>query len=234
MEFGLLKSKIETKLSNAYVNKKLEPELKKFKKFVLENNEVKKLYYLYDELSKEKNFDKSFAEDYLNECVDMFQTVTPKKQSINLIENWVKDIVCENYYKDIDNVFSKKTFIVETILESKNNIINKLSSKETNVELINIDLTSVVNIANTTLKNYLSQISESDQKEIKKYLTLSEENIKNRYDILSEMAIEKLQVMLDESDNDTKTKISETIEKIKSDDINLISLLKLKNLADSL
>ena len=38
MEFGILKSKIETKLTESYNNKNFDSEIKKFKKYILEES----------------------------------------------------------------------------------------------------------------------------------------------------------------------------------------------------
>jgi hypothetical protein len=234
MEFGILKSRIEKKLYEAYSNNNLKKEFSNFKKYILENNELKKVYYLYDELSKEKNFDKNFAEDFVNECVDIYKTINVRKESLVNLERWLTGVVCENEYVDIDNIFSNNFLMIESRIISKNNIVNKLSTEKKETEVINIEMDKMLDVANNTINNYLSQIGESEQKQIKKYLSLSENEVKNRYNILSEMTIEKLETLMNESDEDTKTKISETIEKIKSEDVNVISLVKLKNLNDDL
>jgi hypothetical protein len=230
MEFGLLKSKIETKLVESYKNNTFSKEIKQFKKLVLEDKDVRKMFYIYDELSKEKGFDPNFAEEYLEECVGIIDRteISPRtKIKLNL---WVKDVVCENFYEEIDTVAFKNTFIIENIINSKNNIISSLSTKKTDTEVVKIPLEKMVEVANNTLKDYLSNISESELKEIKKYSELSETELNQRYNFLSEMVIEKLDKMSDESDSETKSKITETIDRIKNEKIDLISFIKLKNL----
>jgi hypothetical protein len=234
MEFGFLKSKIELKLVEAYNNKTLENELKTFKKLVLENTDVKKLYYLYDVLSSNKGYQESFAEDYVNECVSIHKTIKLNSKIVNKLNDWTKDIVCENNYKDIDVVLFKNTMMVENIIESKQRIIKTLSTKKEESEVINISMDKMVEVANNTLQNYLSTISESEQKEIKKYISLPQSEIVKRYEVLSEMTIEKLEVLAENSEEEVKTKINETIEKIKTENVDVISLVKLKNLTESL
>jgi DNA helicase TIP49 (TBP-interacting protein) len=80
----------------------------------------------------------------------------------------------------------------------------------------------------------LSTIDESEQKEIKKYISLPQSEIQKRYEVLSEMVIEKLEVMSESSEPEVLSKINETIEKIKSEKINVVSLVKLKNLTENL
>jgi len=234
MEFGLIKSKIETKLVESYKKDSFNTEIKLFKRLVLENKEVSKMFYLYDELSKEKGYEKSFADDYLNECIDLIERISIDKKSISLLESWVRDVKSENYYKDIDTVVNKNTVVVENIINSKNNIISLLSSKKDKSDVINVPYDTMVEVANNTLKNYLENISESELKEIKKYSTLSQPELEKRYEVFSEMVIEKLDKLSSTSDSVTKNKITETIEKIKTDKIDSVSLFKLKSLNETL
>jgi hypothetical protein len=234
MEFGLIKSKIETKLVESYKKDSFNTEIKMFKKLVLENKEVSKMFYLYDELSKEKGYEKSFADDYLNECIDLIERVRINKKSISLLESWLKDVKSENHYKDIDTVVIKNTVVVENIINSKNTIINNLVKKKDLNKIINVSYDTMVEVANNTLKNYLETISESELKEIKKYSTLSQTELDKRYEVVSEMVIEKLENLSMNSDSTTKTKITETIEKIKTEKIDSVSLFKLKSLNETL
>ena len=74
------------------------------------------------------------------------------------------------------------------------------------------------------------ELSEQELKTLNKYLTLSEGEIKNKYSVISEMTIEKLEELKENSDSDIKTKIHETIERIKNDTPNQLNLVRLKKL----
>jgi len=234
MEFGVLKSKIEKKLTESYSKNNFYKEIKTFKSIVLKNDSISRAYHIYNEISKSKGFEKKFAEDYVNECIDIFNRINFSKKSISLLEYWVKDIKCENYYKDIDTIFNKSTLVIENIIDSKNKIISNLTTKEPTSSLVNIPLEKIVEVANENLKNYLSDLNESELNQVKKYLTLPKNEISKRYDVLSELVIEKLENMLSESDKETNEKITETISKIKNDTVDSISLIKLKTLNENL
>lgn len=234
MKFGILKSKIERKIEQSYLNNDFNRELKNFKKFVLENSEIRRAYHIYNELSTSKNFEKSFAEDFVNECIDLFGRIKFNKDSISLLENWVKDIKTENQYKDIDVVLEKNTLVIENIVQSKRRLVENLSLPKEKTDSPNVPIKRIYEIAKDNLKNYLSELNESDLNQINKYLTLSESEIQKRYDILSEMVIEKLEKMIPNSEKEISEKITETIEKIKKERVEPISLLKLKNLNESL
>lgn len=234
MEFGVLKSKIEKKLTESYSRDNFYKEIRTFKGLVLNNPNINRAYHIYNEISKSKGFEKKFAEDYVNECTDIFNRINFSKKSISLLESWVSDVKCENNYKDIDTIFNKSTLVIETIIESKNRIISNLSINESTSELINLPLEKIVSVANENLKNYLSDLNESELNQVKKYLTLPKDEISKRYDVLSELAIEKLENMLSESDKETNEKITETISKIKNDTVDSLSLIKLKTLNENL
>jgi len=234
MEFGILKSKIEKKLTESYSKNSFNKEIKTFRDVVLKNDGISRAYHIYNEISKSKGFDKKFAEDYVNECIDIFNRIKFSKKSISLLESWVSGTKCENQYKDIDTIFNKSTLVIENIIESKNKIISNLTTKESTTELINIPLEKIVEVANENLKNYLTDLNESELNQVKKYLTLPKNEISKRYEVLSELIIEKLENMLNESDTETKERITETISKIKNDTIDSISLIKLKTLNENL
>jgi hypothetical protein len=63
MNFGILKSKIENTLLESYKKGTLKNELKNFKKYVLENKNISKLYYLYGDLSSNKGMDSTLVFD---------------------------------------------------------------------------------------------------------------------------------------------------------------------------
>mgnify|MGYP006954615283 CR=1 FL=1 len=85
MEFGHLKSKIETKLVESYKTNTFNKEIKTFRKLVLENELINMAYHLYEELSKEKGFSKDFADDFLSECVDIYQRLNITEKSPKLL-----------------------------------------------------------------------------------------------------------------------------------------------------
>ena len=191
-------------------------------------------YHLYEELSKEKGFIKEFAEDYLDECVSLYSQNTINKTSLRKLNEWVKNVKCENNYSDIDTVLSKNTFIIENIIKEKQNIVKRLTSKKVEVEQVNIPLEKMVEVANNTLSNYLNTLNEEDLVTIKKYSALNEDELSKRYEVLSEMVIEKLEKLTKTSEKEVVSQINETISKIKNDKIDSVSLIKLKTLNESL
>jgi hypothetical protein len=70
MKFGTLKSKIDTVLVESYGKDSFKSNMSKFKKTILSNNKLKKLFYLYDDLTTNKGLSESVAKEYLQESVE--------------------------------------------------------------------------------------------------------------------------------------------------------------------
>jgi len=234
MEFGLLKSKIEKKLSDSYMNESFKKEFATFKKLVLENESLSKAFHIYNELGEKKGYNDRFAEDFLEECVDLYNRLEVEEKSIFLLNKWVKNVVTENNYKTIDTVLNTNSVLVEERIKSKNQILENLKSKKEEKKSINIPIEKMVEIANKNLNNHLSQLSESEVKQIKKYTSLSKDELNKRYEVISEMVFEKLEILSKSSDNETKQKIDETVKRTKTQDINTLSFIKLKSLNETL
>jgi DNA-binding transcriptional regulator YiaG len=124
--------------------------------------------------------------------------------------------------------------LIEERIKSKNQILENLKSKKEDKKLINIPLEKMVEIANKNLNDHLSQLSESEVDQIKKYTSLSKDELSKRYEVISEMVFEKLETLSKSSDNETKQRIDETVKRIKTQDINTLSFIKLKSLNETL
>lgn len=235
MDFGLLKSKIETKLVESYKTETFTENVKMFSKLVLEDSKISEMYHLYEEIYKQNGYTNDFAKEFLWECVSRLKSITPNTKKLKEISNWVSDTVCENLYKEADIVLSKNNIIIEDVIKSKNFLQENLTKNATKSDkVIKIPLEKMVEVANNTVNEYLKTITESELKEVKKYASLNQDQITNRYEILSEVVIEKLESLLESSDEDTKGKINETIEKIKTENVNSVSLYRMKVLNETL
>ena len=84
IKFGILKSKIEKVLLESYSNDTFKDELKNFKKLVLENKNISKIFYLYDELSSKKGLKENTVNDYIHECITMYENTINKIKSSEL------------------------------------------------------------------------------------------------------------------------------------------------------
>lgn len=232
MTFGQFKTTIESKFLNSYKDEKeFKKNILEFKKNILQKKSISKLYNLYDQLSTPQGMNESLAKEYLNEGLEL---ITKLVSDIKTTKT--KNRLNENNYKDIDNlVYSSNIDLVERI-NSKNRIISILTSeKKTLSENINIPLSSMVNIANQTIKNYLSNLNESERDEVLTLLSSDTKILEENYNQLKKVTVEKLRGILStETDSETKNKVNETIDKLQNDKCDHLSYIKLKSLSESL
>ncbi len=232
MTFGQIKSLIEKNLLESYKNEnEFKKRLREFKHNVLNNKSISKVYNLYDQLSTPQGLTESEAKEFLEEGVNLLQRILPSIKMPKSLEEEVN-----NNYSDIDTlVYTKKIGISERI-KAKKNIIETLKGNKNSIkESINIPVTSMVKIANQTLRNYIETMDENSKKEFFQIVSEDNKNLENRFEELKTSAISKLQNILEnESESDVKTKINETIDKLKEEKFDQLNFLKLKNLEGSL
>ena len=233
MTFGKIKSIIENDLLESYKNEKeFKQSLKEFRQNVLNNKNMSKLYSLYDQLTTPQGLNESDAKDFLEEGISLIQKLVPSIKTPKTLSENVK-----NKYSNIDSlVYSDKLDLIERIQSKKYLIKTLSSSKDDSVkESINIPLKSMVNIANQTINNYLENLDESTKKEFLSLMNEDTSVLKEKFETLRETTINKLGVILEnEKEFEMKTKLSETIDRLKVENFNQLNFLKLKNLEESI
>ena len=233
MTFGQIKSIIENNLLESYKNEQeFKKSLKEFKHNVLSNKNMSKLYSLYDQLTTPQGLTENDAKDFLDEGISLIQKLLPLIKTPKTVTENV-----ENKYSDVDAlVYTNKLDLMER-LKSKKNLIQTLTSnkKETVKETINIPLKSMVSIANQTLSNYLENLDEDAKKEFIQLMSEDTSSLKTKFDDLRESAINKLTTLLEsEQEFEIKTKLFETIDRLKVEKFDQLNFLKLKNLEESI
>jgi hypothetical protein len=238
MKFGILKSKIENVLLESYTKDTFKNEIKTFKTLVLENKNINKLFYLYDELNSPKSLSESYAKEYINECVKMYEnTINKVKQSdINKLKTWVGNKEVKNLYENIDTLFSTDILTLEGKIKSRNIITESLkklpTTKTTGIEL---PLTTMVSVANKTIKSYIDSLNESDKKELIKLLSEDDSKLSSEYDVIKEDIVTKLTEMKSASTDKTiQDRIDETLSKVISEKYDKLTYFKLKGLKENL
>ena len=231
MTFGQIKSIIEKNLLESYKNEKdFKKSLKEFKHNVLNNKTMSKLYSLYDQLSTPQGLSESDSKEFLEEGITLIQKLVSDIKPPMVLET------VENKYSDIDSlVYTNKLDLLERV-NSKKNIIKLISSKNEIVkESINIPIKTMVSIANQTLNNYIENLDENSKKEFLQIISEDIQSLETKFETIRESTILKLNTMLEKEDEfEIKTKLSETIERIKAEKFDQLNFLKLKNLENSI
>lgn len=241
--FGNIKTRIEMASINLYGKPIFKTFMNHFNSLVLENKDMAEIYYLYDDLSSKKGLDNSIAYDYLNESLEYSQIlIENSKKNIQRLDSWISLFVEsneKNNYKDIDNViYNSSIKNLESILESKKNIMNTLISEEkinSVSESYNLPISSMVKIANDTLKKELISLNESDKKELTEILKLNGKELKEEFEKTKKIVLDNLKGSINEStDKDLKGTIDKTINKVMEAKCNHYDYYKLKKLSSGL
>lgn len=235
MEFGLIKSKIEKRLSNSYLNEDIKKDLFIFNELVIKNKDVSKLYSLYSDLAENRGYDDSFANEFVNESIKTIKKINPSKKAISEINMWLSTTKTSNQYSDIDNLVSESNIDIEKKLKSKNNILECIKSKDDEKNLKNVSIESIVEIANKTVSSHINEMDEKTKRDIKEVLYESEDKLKVKFDLIKESIFDKLMVIKEsEEDKEVLNKIDKTIEKVSTEKFDKINYIKLKELYKSL
>jgi hypothetical protein len=237
IKFGILKSKIEKVLLESYSNNTFKDELKNFKKLVLENKNISKIFYLYDELSSNKGLNENTVNDYIYECITMYENSINKikPSDLNNLKSWTDNVKSENLYETVDGLFSTDVLTIESKIKSKKLIKESLMvSTPINKEIIKLPLATMVSVANKTITSYIDGLNESEKKDLMKFLSTDDSVLKENFETVKDELIVKLKTLQEGSDIDTLNRITETIEKIESEKYDKLSYFKLKNLKETL
>lgn len=239
MKFGILKSKIEKCLIESYNNNTFKDNIFIFNELVKKNKNISKIYYLYDELSSKKGLSESVANDFVNESITIYENTINKisKKNLDEISIWVGKIETKNNYEEIDTLFSKNVVMLENKIKNRKLIVENLKSLEIkeNNDVINVPLNNMVKVANKTVNDYLSNISESEKKEVIELLKEDNNKLKIKFEVIKENTIKRLEKILEsESNPEVKSTVQETIKKVQNESYDKITYVKLKNLNESL
>lgn len=238
MKFGLLKTKIETLLTESYKKNTFKNEIKTFKILVLENKKISKLFQIYNELNSNKGLDDSMANDYINECIKIYENSVNKisNKELTILENWVKNINVKNEYETLDNLFSNDITILEKKISSRKVIKESISKKpiqKTN-DVVKLPISTMINVANKTISSYIEKLDESQKQELKNLLTTPETELNTNFNVVKKEVLNKLNSLKEDVDTETKNRINETIEKVSSEECNVLTYVKLKSLKENL
>jgi hypothetical protein len=238
MKFGILKSKIENKLVESYKNNTIKKEIPIFNKLVLKNKNISKLFFLYDELNTNKGLNESIGNEYINQSIIIYENIINKlsKDDVKSINDWVEGNEYNNEYDVIDDLFSTGITKLEEKITSKKTILETITkSQKQEKEVINIPLNIMVNIANKTISNYISDLNESDQKKLKTLLSKDDKVLNIEYNTLKENVLNKLgKIQETEQDEEVGKRINETIEKITVESFDKLNYFKLQQLNENL
>jgi hypothetical protein len=238
MKVGILKSKVEKKLVDSYKKNALNENLKVFKRLVLENKKISNLFFIYDEMSSKKGFgDKEKANDYINECIKIYENNYNKVslKEWKKLMNWVGETDVENQYNELDIFFNSDILQIENKIESKKIIVeNLIKSENKETTQVNLPIKTLVNVANTTINKHIEKLDEESKKKLKSLFEGDVNDLEKKYVTIKEEVITKLESLKNTSDNETTNRIEQSIKKIQTEKFDKLNFYKLSTLNESI
>ena len=169
-------------------------------------------------------------------CLTAFIQMSTTQVDLSTLPGMTRYEKTENNYSEIDTlVYSQGVNLLERINAKKNILKVVTSTKESIKESINIPISSMVAVANQTVNNYILNLDENSKKEFFQIVSEDTKILESKFETIKESAISKLIALQNSEDSqDIKTKILETIDKVKSEKFDQLNFLKLKNLEESI
>jgi hypothetical protein len=226
-KFGTLKSKLLQQITKAYTdgNKK---EIRNILKTITENRDVKGLYLFYEHVENAYIEDKEDAKIFINSIIPLLQEKTKliniKKISKQLNET-LKDVApLENsVYDDLDMLSEQDTLLnLNKKIIAKLRLIEHLTTKKEiddskenplieNEALLHTVLTSNFNAL------YGATLTEEEQDELKKILSVTNDELQKNFMTLKEEVNKKMGKMLTEEKNiDLRAKLEKALDEVKT------------------
>ena len=232
MTFGEVKSIIEESLIESYKDPKdFKKVMNEFRQNVLTDKSISRLYALYDDLSAEKGLSNDDAKEYLEEGVKLIQNLISNSKLPKFTSKNIK-----NKYSDLDTIVYSRNLNISERVKPRKNILENLSKSPNSLkESINLPISSMVSIANQTLKNYVETMDDSTKKDFLKVVKGDQKELESEFGKIRESAIQKLEtILIKEDEFELKTKISETIDRLKKEEFNQMNFVRLNTLDKSI
>jgi hypothetical protein len=232
MKFGKVKTIIENNLSESVKDKKIFKEnIKNFKKHILSDKSLSKLYVLYGDLTKPRGLSESAARTYLDEGIDWGKKLISKSK-IPVILNKVD----ENQYENIDKLIYETANNLDELVVIRGSVLKVLMQPiAVNENKVNIPVSSMVKVVNNKVNEYINSLNEETKKEILSLLKEDRTKLNTDFLSLKENTEKKLfELTLTETNIEVKEKLLKAIEKVKSDKFDILNYYELKSLNKSL
>ena len=239
--FGHIKNKVLNKLSNSYGKGEFKTNLKEHFKPIMENDILKEMYSLYEELETKTFDDKETAQLYVEE---LSKVLKERHSEVSTVLNQMNESLIDTnvesnkLYESLDrlstedklgNISEKviaKKFLVEHLTTSKVSDTLKVETG-VNESLLNSVLTNNFNIS------FDKTLSEEDKTKLKGILSITNEDLNTKFGELKESINGTLDSLV-ESDNGFTSKSDEVKKEINEMTQTKYNLYRLEELLENL
>ena len=240
-KFGIIKSKLLTKLTESYANEN-KAEIKDILTTIKENKDFKEMYLFYEEIENKYIDDKETAQlfvegvinilkqqvgDLSNFCTSLNKMINVESINENEIYNSLDTLTENDSLSNIEKKVKAKKKLVEHLTTKKEIKESKDSTLIPNENLLNAVLTNNFNVL------YSITLSEQQKEELKNILSLSQEELLTKTTELKESIINQVSTLISESnETDLSTKLMKVKDEVNEmfpSKLNYYRLTELKN-----
>ncbi len=240
-KFGIIKSKLLTKLTESYANEN-KAEIKDILTTIKENKDFKEMYLFYEEIENKYIDDKETAQlfvegvinilkqqvgDLSNFCTSLNKMINVESINENEIYNSLDTLTENDSLSNIEKKVKAKKKLVEHLTTKKEIKESKDSTLIPNENLLNAVLTNNFNVL------YSNTLSEQQKEELKNILSLSQEELLTKTTELKESIINQVSTLISESnETDLSTKLMKVKDEVNEmfpSKLNYYRLTELKN-----
>ena len=243
-KFGIIKSKLLTKLTESYANEN-KAEIKDILTTIKENKDFKEMYLFYDEIESKTISDKETAKLYVEGLSTYFGQPIGNWDILNTfcesLDNKLGDVKINTneLYESLDMLSEKDSLSnIEKKVIAKKKLVEHLTTKKEITEPKETTLVPNETLLNAVLANnfnvlYSNTLSESQKEELKNILSISYDDLITKSNELQESIINQVSTLLSESnDTDLSTKlkaVKDEVTQMSPSRYNYYRLTELKN-----
>ena len=243
-KFGIIKSKLLTKLTESYANEN-KAEIKDILTTIKENKDFKEMYLFYEEIESKTISDKETAKLYVEGLSTYFSQPIGNWSNLNMFcESLNKklgdeEVTTNELYESLDMLSEKDSLSnIEKKVIAKKKLVEHLTTKKEITESKETTLVPNETLLNAVLANnfnvlYSNTLSESQKEELKNILSISYDDLITKSNELAESVIKQVSTLLSESnDIDLSNKlkaVKDEVTQMSPSRYNYYRLNELKN-----
>lgn len=241
-KFGILKTKILTKLTESYSSQN-KKEVKDILSTIKENKDFKEMYLFYEEVENKYIEDKEVAQLYVENISPILkknmESIKDFSKSLNEKIN-VDSVRTHELYEALDTLAeADKLSNIEEKVTAKRKLIEHLTTKKDIVENASKNVTPNESLLNAVLANnfnvlYNATLSESEKEKLKEILAIPHAEMVTNTNELKESILTQVDGLLKEATDDFETKLKKVQQEVKEMEPSKYNYYRLQELKNGL
>jgi len=242
-KFGVLKTKILQKLTEAYASGN-KSEMKDILTEVTKNKDFKELYLFYEEIEDKYIDNKEDARLFIEEITPLLKEKSKNASKFckTLDKKLGDTVILENeLYTSLDKLSERDLLKnVDVKLQAKTKLVEHLTKKKESKEELIKEFTSNEKLLHTVFANnfnvlYSNTLNEEQKQELKKILAITNDELQTNFKTLKEEVLTKVNTMLlEEKVDEVKTKLNQVLTEMTTMDVSKFNYYKLQQLKNGL